>query len=138
VYAYLGASVFGISGNWLAVAFALLVLMILPFVRGIMVFILPAFYQCAKKTFPLNNKELKVCWYSGLVRGVIAFALALQIESSNEDFISTIVLVIVMITTLVGSSFLKTFCECIGLQSEVGEANLHDSRVSNLSKSLIE
>jgi hypothetical protein len=44
-----------------------------------MVYLLPAIYQCTKKTFPLNQKELKVCWYSGLVRGVIAFALALQI-----------------------------------------------------------
>jgi NhaP-type Na+/H+ or K+/H+ antiporter len=79
VYAYLGASIFSTSGNWLAVAFAALVLLFLPFVRAIMVYFLPAIYNCTKKTFPLNSKELMVCWYSGLVRGVIAFALALQI-----------------------------------------------------------
>lgn len=79
VYAYLGASIFSISGNWLAVAFSALVLVFLPFVRAVMVYILPAIYACSKNTFPLNAKELKVCWYSGLVRGVIAFALALQI-----------------------------------------------------------
>jgi NhaP-type Na+/H+ or K+/H+ antiporter len=83
VYAYLGASCFAISSNWLAVAFAMLVLLILPFVRAAMVYFLPAVYHCTKSSFPLNGKELKVCWYSGLVRGVIAFALALQIESSN-------------------------------------------------------
>jgi NhaP-type Na+/H+ or K+/H+ antiporter len=83
VYAYLGASILAISGNWLAVAFSMLVLIFLPFVRALMVYFLPAIYYCSKHSFPLNSKELKVCWYSGLVRGVIAFALALQIESSN-------------------------------------------------------
>jgi NhaP-type Na+/H+ or K+/H+ antiporter len=82
-----------------------------------MVYFLPVVYQCTKRSFPLNSKELKVCWYSGLVRGVIAFALALQIETDNENFIITVVLVIVMITTLVGASLLKTFCEWIGLKS---------------------
>jgi|LakMenEpi03Aug12_release.lakeMendotaPanAssembly.Ray.scaffolds.fasta_scaffold1998457_2 hypothetical protein len=43
-----------------------------------------------------------------------------------------------MVTTLIGASFLKTFCAWIGLKSEVGDANLHESRASNLSKSLIE
>ncbi len=108
---------FGISGNWLAVGFSMLVLLFLPFVRALMVYILPAIYHCSKKTFPLNTKELKVCWYSGLVRGVIAFALALQIESENENFIITIVLVIVMLTTLICSSLLKSFCSWIGLKS---------------------
>lgn len=73
----------GITGNWLAVAFAVLVLIFLPFVRALMVYMLPAIYHCTKKTFPLKKKELKVCWYSGLVRGVIAFALALQVQSEK-------------------------------------------------------
>ena len=79
VYAYLGASVLSTSGNWLAVGFAFLVFAFLPLVRALMVYFLPVVYHCTKKSFPLNSKELKVCWYSGLVRGVIAFALALQI-----------------------------------------------------------
>lgn len=45
---------------------------------------------------------------------------------------------IVLLTTLIGSSFLKTFCKWIDLKSEVDVMNLHESRVSNLSKSLIE
>lgn len=79
VYAYLGASVLSTNGSWLAVGFALLVFIFLPAVRALMVYFLPVIYHCTNKTFPLNSKELKVCWYSGLVRGVIAFALALQI-----------------------------------------------------------
>jgi hypothetical protein len=46
----------GITGNWLAVAFAFLVLIILPFVRALMVYMLPAIYHCTKKTFPLKSK----------------------------------------------------------------------------------
>lgn len=115
-----------------------MVLLFLPLVRALMVYTLPAIYACTKKSFPLNSKELKVCWYSGLVRGVIAFALALQIDSENEDYIVTIVLVIVMLTTLIGASFLKTFCDWIGLRSDLDHPSLHDSRTSHLSKSLIE
>jgi len=59
----------------------MMLLLFLPFVRAIMVYTLPAIYYCLKKPFPLKRSELKVCWYSGLVRGVIAFALALQIET---------------------------------------------------------
>ncbi len=84
-----------------------------------MVYTLPGIYYLRKKQFPLNNPELKVCWYSGMVRGVIAFALALQVESTSQDFVVTIVLFTVLITTILGSSLLKTFCNCIGLKSEV-------------------
>ena len=70
----------GISGRWLAVAFGLLVLLFLPAVRAMVVYALPLLYKCTKKGFPMNDKELKMCWYAGLVRGVIAFALCLQID----------------------------------------------------------
>jgi len=103
----------------LAIGFAALVLVFLPFARAAMIYILPGIYYIRKKPFPLNPPELKVCWYSGLVRGVIAFALALQVESMNQDFVVTVVLFTVLITTILGSSFLKSFCDCIGLKSEI-------------------
>lgn len=53
-----------------------------------------------------------------MVRGVIAFALCLQIEGNNEDFIRTLALIVVMFTTIVGSSFLKSFAKCIGMEDE--------------------
>lgn len=56
-----------------------------------------------------------MCWYSGIVRGVIAFALCLQIKGPNIDFIRTIALMVVMITTIIGSSFLKKFAKWIGI-----------------------
>lgn len=71
----------------------------------------------------MNSKELKVCWYSGMVRGVIAFALCLQINSNDKKFIVTVALVIVMATTILGSTLLKSFINCIGMveSNEVDE-----------------
>ena len=77
----MGASILSVDGSWLAIGFGFLVLVFLPVVRAVMVYFLPAIYYCSKKVFPLKSNELKVCWYSGMVRGVIAFALCLQIDT---------------------------------------------------------
>ena len=63
----------------------------------------------------MNNKQLKVCWFSGMIRGVIAFALCLQIESKSKKFILTVALVIVLISTILGSSLVKSFIKYIGM-----------------------
>lgn len=80
-----------------------------------MVFTLPLFYRIFSRKFPLSIKELKVCWFSGMIRGVIAFALCLQIDSSHKKFIITIALVIVLFTSLAGSSLIKTYAKWIGI-----------------------
>ena len=59
-----------------------------------------------------------MCWFSGMIRGAIAFALCLQIESKDKKYIITISLTIVMITTILGSSLLKKFKRYIGLISD--------------------
>ena len=99
-----------------AVGMGFLILAVMPFIRAIMVYILPLVYKIIKKPFPMNSKELKVCWYSGMVRGVIAFAICLQINEKNKKFIMTVALVIVMATTIIGSTFLKSFMNCIGMK----------------------
>ena len=58
-----------------------------------------------------------------MVRGVIAFALCLQIEGQNEDFIRTIAMIVVMVTTILGSSLLKSFAKCIGLDDDAENEN---------------
>jgi len=114
--------VLSIEGNWLAVGMGFLILAILPFIRAIMVYAMPLFYWCIGKKFPMNAKELKICWYSGQVRGVIAFALCLQIPKENAgDFIVTVTLVIVMFSTVVGAMMLKTFAKCIGMEEAPDE-----------------
>jgi NhaP-type Na+/H+ or K+/H+ antiporter len=105
----------------MSVFIAFLVLLSLPVVRAVMVYILPVIYYCFGKKFILTSKELKVCWYSGIVRGVIAFALCLQIDSQHKKFIITVALVIVMVTTLLGSSLMQSFVKWIGLEATVQE-----------------
>ena len=116
VFAYLGASILSIDGKWTAVLMALMILAAMPVIRAVMVYILPFIYKIIKRPFPLNANELKVCWYSGMVRGVIAFALCLQIDSPHKKFIITVALVLVMATTILGSTLLKSFMRWIGFQ----------------------
>lgn len=80
-----------------------------------MVYFLPLVYKIIKKPFLMDDKQLKVCWFSGIVRGVIAFALCLQIETENKKFIVTVALVIVMCTTICGSTLIKSFMKMVGL-----------------------
>lgn len=94
----------------------------MPLIRAIMVYTLPLVYKIINKPFPMSSKELKVCWFSGMIRGVIAFALCLQIESRDKKYILTVALVIVMATTILGSTFIKSFIQCIGL----GNENVHN------------
>ena len=49
-----------------------------------------------------------------MVRGAIAFALSLQIDSTHNNAIDIIAITIALITTIGGSSTLKKFAECIG------------------------
>ena len=55
MYAYLGASILGITGKGLAVGFAALILVFLPFVRAAMIYFLPGIYYVRNKPFPLNK-----------------------------------------------------------------------------------
>ena len=86
-----------------------------------MVYALPLLYRIFNRKFILTDKELKVCWYSGIIRGVIAFALCLQVDSQHKKFIITVALVIVMVTTLLGSSAMQSFAKLIQLEQDLHE-----------------
>lgn len=116
VFSYLGASVLSIDGEWLAILMSVLLLIGMPVIRAIMVYILPLLYKLLNKKFLLNPKELKVCWFQGLVRGVIAFALCLQIDTQHKKFIMTMAMVIVITTTLIGSTLMAKFVKLIKLE----------------------
>jgi NhaP-type Na+/H+ or K+/H+ antiporter len=71
VYAYLGVSVTGVTLSEVPFAFAFMMLLILLFARFFSVFSLPCCsYLCRRSNFPLKIKELKIVWYSGLIRGI--------------------------------------------------------------------
>jgi NhaP-type Na+/H+ or K+/H+ antiporter len=81
IFAYLGASLLTIQTQLLAFALALLLILLVPLIRLLTVLLLPLLYRIAKRQFPLGSGERKMLWYCGLMRGVIAFALSLQIQS---------------------------------------------------------
>lgn len=87
----------------------------MPVIRGLIVYIFPIAYKIKGIKFPLSFKELKISWFNGTIRGAIAFALALQINSKDRKYMLTVSLVIVMITTILGSTLLKKFKKYIGL-----------------------
>ncbi len=62
------------------------------------------------------------------MRGAVAFALSLQISTTNRAYLITVSLVIVIVTSIVGSTFLAKFEEFIGVNKmkEVKEVEMED------------
>ena len=88
---------------------AFFLILLVPILRFLTTAVLPLLYRIAKKQFPLGSGERKMLWYCGLMRGVIAFALSLQIQSENRSFMVTVCLLVVMATTICGATLLKPF-----------------------------
>ena len=62
-------------------------------------------------------RSIAVIWYTGLIRGTIAVALALQIHSSNSFVLVTTTLTIALTTTLIFSNLISSFTRYIKLES---------------------
>jgi len=96
---------------------------------------------------PLNYKELVFIWYSGLIRGAIAFGLVLRIEDSfaGRDLIVTTCLSLVVITTIIFGSTVSLVSYCLfgdihkPVKKEEGQnessANLIDETNNDLGES---
>lgn len=56
VFAYLGASTLSIDSKWSAILMGLVILAVLPFIRAIMVYLLPLIYKILGKNFPMDSK----------------------------------------------------------------------------------
>ena len=57
-----------------------------------------------------------VCIYSGLIRGAIAFALSLQIDTPNSKAITSIVLLMVLLTMIILGSLMGIFFRKLNLK----------------------
>ena len=58
-------------------------------------------YMCFKKKFELDIYELIVIFFSGTIRGAIAFGLVLSVNSKNVKVIKSTCLILVLFTTVV-------------------------------------
>lgn len=74
-------------------------------------------YLLRGRKFGLNTRSIAVIWYTGLIRGTIAVALALQIHSSNSFVLVTTTLTIALTTTLIFSNLISSFTRYIKLES---------------------
>ena len=66
-------------------------------------------------------KQLTLIWFSGIIRGAIAFALSLQINtkiSPNASLLVSSTLVVVLTTTLLFGGMMSAFARIIGINRE--------------------
>ena len=115
VFSYLGASLLNSEQGLAALGVALLILILIPLVRVLSSFFIPLFYRITRRPFPVTSGEKRMLWYCGLMRGVIAFAISLLIDSQNEEEIAAICLIVVIFISVLGSSMLKPFASWVGL-----------------------
>lgn len=79
IFTYLGASIVTTDGQLSALGIAIIIIILIPLIRFVSIVLLPLSFKIVKRPFMLSTGEEKLLWYSGLMRGVIAFALSLQI-----------------------------------------------------------
>jgi hypothetical protein len=63
----------------------------------------------------LGPKDISILWYSGLIRGSVAFALSFSITSKNSEGVKRIILIVTMLSTLILGSFAEKFKKKIQL-----------------------
>lgn len=77
-------------------------------------------------------------WFSGLIRGAIAFALSLEINSEiapHRDQMVSTTLMMVLMTTVVLGGVMSAFAKLIGLDAETADENeIGDVRESTASR----
>ena len=78
-------------------------------------------------------------WFSGLIRGAIAFALSLEIEhdiAPHREMMVSTTLMMVLMTTVVLGGIMSAFAKIIGLDAEGEEGEdegTHDSIIKRLT-----
>ncbi|OMJ68653.1 hypothetical protein SteCoe_33846 [Stentor coeruleus] len=75
--------------------------------------------QCGQ--FGLDFKSISVAWFGGLIRGSVAFAMVLQIESSNYNTLVSTALGIALISTVGLSNMMTLFTRFVGLEQNSSE-----------------
>ncbi|KAL4429124.1 hypothetical protein ABPG74_015152 [Tetrahymena malaccensis] len=62
-----------------------------------------------KRKWGLNKYELLIIWFSGLIRGAVAFALIINVENQLNPVITSTILFIVFFTTIILGGFMQSF-----------------------------
>jgi len=116
-YTYLGLSVFTLNkGDW-ELLFMVCMLLSVLISRAASILISSGLVYCIQKfSFGLNSQYICVIWYSGVIRGAVAFAMSLQITSNHSTVLRSTTMGIVLITTLILSNLLGALTQFLGLK----------------------
>jgi NhaP-type Na+/H+ or K+/H+ antiporter len=140
VFTYLGLGIYGMEQEKFSSVFMISVLFSCIAARAVGVF-LPSLFVgvCRYFDMRINMKQLLIIWFSGSIRGAIAFALSLQINPSispNSGLLVSSTLVVVLVTTLLFGGLMSIFTKFIGIkeettnQSQLDYSNLIDNQAT--------
>lgn len=119
LFAYLGLSLFGIAENHISIEFSFFVLFATFISRAFAIII--SYLLVCKLTEKLDKNQLLIIWFSGLVKGAIAFGLSAQIPGSlspkRSCLISTTISIVLLSTIIIGG-LMSFFAGMVGLSKE--------------------
>lgn len=140
LFAYLGLSIFSTDSSTFSLNFTFLIIIAAVLSRFGSIFLSIAVYALFKRcVIDLDCKQLLLIWFSGLIRGAIAFALSLEISEEiapHRDSMVSAVLMMVLMTTVVLGGLMSAFAKIIGLEVEEDPADLtgtHDSQINRMT-----
>lgn len=136
MFVYLGVStIYYFTEEVISLSFIGLELLICIISRLVAIFGLSKLFQlCYKEKWTVSNSELSIISIAGTIRGSVAFALILTIESTseNKDQVSVIkstTLTMVCLTTIVLGGLMPRFIKCF---LSTGDEPKHHSRLDSL------
>mmetsp|Transcript_11140 Transcript_11140/g.12536 ORF Transcript_11140/g.12536 Transcript_11140/m.12536 type:complete len:336 (-) Transcript_11140:167-1174(-) len=135
LFIYLGIGIYTTDQETFNMSFTLLIILGGFIARAASVFIPLGIYAAFKKCrLTINFKQMLIIWFSGLIRGAIAFALSLKIPSKiavHKESLISITLIIVLMTTIILGGLMAAFAKLIGLSVESNiEAHDYIARAS--------
>lgn len=139
LFIYLGIGIYTTDQETFNFNFTLLIIVAGFIARAAAVFIPLGIFACVKKfKISINFKQMLIIWFSGLIRGAIAFALSLKINEHiavHKSVLVSITLIIVLTTTIILGGLMAAFAKLIGLPVESNtESHDYTARVSILLK----
>jgi NhaP-type Na+/H+ or K+/H+ antiporter len=141
LFTYLGMSIFSTESSTFSLTFTFLIILAAVISRFASVFISIAIYALFKRcVIEIDCKQLMLIWFSGLIRGAIAFALSLEISDKiapHRDQMVSTTLMMVLMTTVVLGGFMSAFAKLIGLDAESADEEedigTHDAQIERFS-----
>lgn len=119
LFAYTGLSLLAITEGEISLSFTFLVLFSTFIARAIAIGV--SYILLCKLTEKLDLNQLLIIWFSGLVKGAIAFGLSLQIPigiSRKRSYLVSTTLSVVLLSTIILGGLMSFFAKVVGLSKE--------------------